>query len=174
MSINRTGLILICCLILTLPLMAKDLPTLSPPNEPGEPLVVTGTVFHADGTTPAEGVDLFVYHADINGYYSGTTIDSSNPRNKANLKTDAEGHFAFRTVRPGGYPNNNVPAHIHFKISHKDYPDQQIDLQFVGDPNHSERAIERSKAAGRFGVIQPLTQDENGTWQGIRDIRLQE
>src|SRR5438552_2458595 len=44
-------------------------PTMSPSvtitntDEPGEPLVMSGTIFHQD-STPAEGVVLYVYHTD--------------------------------------------------------------------------------------------------------------
>jgi protocatechuate 3,4-dioxygenase beta subunit len=33
------------------------------------------------------------------------------------LRTDENGKFEFSTVKPKGYPNSTLPAHIHIEIS---------------------------------------------------------
>lgn len=38
-------------------------------NLPGRKLAVSGTVYKADGKTPAEGVIIYVYHTDQTGVY---------------------------------------------------------------------------------------------------------
>lgn len=142
------------------------------PDEPGERLRVTGTVFAADGETPVAGALLYVYHTDIRGYYSGTTTDSSNPRLKVHLRTGADGRYEFRTIKPGAYPGGGPPAHIHYVVSGTDYPEQRHDLHFEGDPRITERQAERSRELGRFGDVRPLERDEEGVLRCVRDIRL--
>src|SRR5262249_25559084 len=49
---------------------ATSVAVLAGPEEPGERLVVTGTVFAPDGVTPAPGVFLYVYNTDATGHYN--------------------------------------------------------------------------------------------------------
>ena len=37
---------------------------IAPSDEPGEPILIRGTIYHNDGKTPASGVILYVYHTD--------------------------------------------------------------------------------------------------------------
>ncbi len=39
-------------------------------DEPGQSLVISGTVFAPDGTTPVPGARLDVYQTDAEGYYT--------------------------------------------------------------------------------------------------------
>lgn len=151
---------------------SEKIMTLTSAGEPGELLTVSGIVFHADGTTPAPGVALYIYHADARGYYSEATTDASNPRLKATFETDSAGRYAFNTIKPGGYPGSTIPSHIHYQLSAEGYPEQRVELRFVGDPRLSAEAIERSRQAGRFGTIQPLEGDADRGWRCVRDIRL--
>lgn len=54
--------------------------------------------------------------------------------------TDAEGHYVFRTVKPGAYPFRNFvnswrPAHIHFSIFGSGFAQRLItQMYFEGDP----------------------------------------
>jgi hypothetical protein len=43
---------------------------LAPPDEPGEQLEISGTIYQQDGKTPAAGVVLYMYHTDSKGLYS--------------------------------------------------------------------------------------------------------
>lgn len=142
------------------------------PEEPGEPLEVRGTVVAPDGETPVPGVELYVYHTDRDGYYSGQTTSSANPRIKATLRTDSEGRYSFATIRPGAYPASGVPQHIHFVVRLDDGIEERHDMHFEGDPLLSERMIERSRQAGRFGSVRPVERDDEGIWQAVFDLRL--
>ena len=93
---------------------ATSVATLSDPKEPGEPLLVTGRVFAADGTTPAAGVVLFVYHTDAKGHYN--RWPGSAPRLKGWMKTGPDGRYEYRTIRPGAYPGGRTAAHVHTQM----------------------------------------------------------
>src|SRR6185312_2403790 len=42
--------------------------TIVGPDEPGEPLTISGTIYAPDGHTPLEGITLWVYHTDATGH----------------------------------------------------------------------------------------------------------
>jgi protocatechuate 3,4-dioxygenase beta subunit len=53
---------------------------LAPPDEPGGPLVVSGTVRDAAGK-PIAGALIYVFHADAKGYYApARAMDEPNAR----------------------------------------------------------------------------------------------
>jgi catechol 1,2-dioxygenase len=101
------------------------------PDEPGEPLLMTGRVVSSDGV-PLAGAVLEVWHADAQGLYSGfSDIPAGLLRGK--IVTDADGRFQLRTVAPAPYtiphdgPTGRMiaacgwhpwrPAHIHLIVS---------------------------------------------------------
>jgi protocatechuate 3,4-dioxygenase beta subunit len=90
--------------------------TIAGKNEPGEPLEIRGVIYQKDGRTPAPGVILYVYHTDAKGYYSpapGQTQGRRNGHLRGWMKTDAQGRYELRTIRPAPYPSRDNPAHIH-------------------------------------------------------------
>ena len=98
--------------------------------------------------------------------------DNTNPRLHGTVRTDAEGRYRLRTIRPAPSPGGGVPAHIHFRISGGGFPDQRADLNFEGDPYLSDRAVERSRQRGRFGSVRPLEKGEDGAWHVVFDLEL--
>jgi len=66
--------------------------------------------------------------------------------------TDAEGYYAFRTVKPGAYPfRNHVnswrPAHIHFSLFGSGFAQRLItQMYFEGDPLIRHDSIARTVA----------------------------
>ena len=64
---------------------------LASPSEPGDPLVIEGTLYEADGETPVSDLLIHVYHTDAEGYYSPNNTRADNPRIQGDLHTDAEG-----------------------------------------------------------------------------------
>ncbi len=85
-------------------------------DEPGRPLLVSGRIYGPDGKTPLEGVTLYVYHTDNTGLYPGDGINPA-PRLRGWMKTDREGRYEFRTIKPASYPNSSNPEHVHTKAS---------------------------------------------------------
>jgi protocatechuate 3,4-dioxygenase beta subunit len=123
-------------------------------GEPGEPLVVSGTVFAPDGVTPAPCVLLYVYQTDATGVYN--TQRNAPPRIRGWLRTDAQGRFRFTTIVPGAYPSGRQAAHIHTQLWGGGHEWQwNNDILFEGDPNVGERERQRSAGLGRFAFIKP-------------------
>jgi protocatechuate 3,4-dioxygenase beta subunit len=142
-------------------------------DEPGEPLVVSGTVYKPDGKTPAEDITVYVYHTDAEGYYRKGTTSSSNPRLKGTMITNAEGKYEFRTIKPGSYPQGRAAAHIHYVISGKGHEKQYGELMFEGDPDLSDRARANAAKDGTFATVRPLTRGNDGVWRCVRDLKLE-
>ena len=150
---------------------ATAVAVLAGPEEPGDRLVVTGTVFAPDGVTPAPGVFLYVYNTDSAGYYNRDR--GSPPRLHGWIRTGADGRYEYRTVRPASYPGSRIPAHVHTQLWGGGYPPQAgPELNFDGDPFLKESDRERSTKLGRFAFIRPLRKDANGVWRAEHDLRL--
>lgn len=112
---------------------------LAPAGEPGQPLQVRGTVVSPDGS-PVSGASLYIYQTDHEGYYGvKPESDNQNPRLKLYLRADAEGAWAFETVKPGSYPGRRIPAHIHFQVSAPGHAPKIFEIVFEGDSMVTDR-----------------------------------
>ncbi len=149
--------------------------TLAMPDEPGESLIISGTMYQPDGKTPAPGVVLYVYHTDNTGLYSPAPNQQHGKRHghlRGWMKTDAQGRYAFKTIRPAAYPNQAIPQHIHPIIYQEGKGYYWIDdFLFEDDPLLTESEKSNQLKRGGTGVIS-LTKDKQGVWMGTRDIIL--
>lgn len=73
--------------------------------------------------------------------------------------------------RPAGYPNSNLPAHIHIEIAVPgDEPRTFIsEILFADDPRLTNEVRERSLREGL--VIFPVTRSTNGEWRVQADFQ---
>jgi protocatechuate 3,4-dioxygenase beta subunit len=144
--------------------------TLVQPGEPGPSLTVSGVVYRPDGQTPAPGVTLYVYQTDVRGLYNEP--GQATPRIHGWMKTDGQGRYSYRTIRPGAYPNNRIPAHIHTQLWGPDVPPQwNEDLNFADDPFLPASDAARSATLGVFAfVASPRTAD--GGLHAVHNLRL--
>lgn len=143
-------------------------------DEPGQSMIVTGTVYGPDGETPLAGIKIHVYHTDARGYYS---IDGQNERQhriNGTMTTNSEGKYEYLTIKPASYPNSRIPAHVHYQVSGPGYESQRFELQFQDDPFLSQAEKEREANKGRFAKIVMLEKDENGVLRGELNIKMQE
>ncbi|CAN5800257.1 hypothetical protein BH20VER1_BH20VER1_15020 [soil metagenome] len=86
---------------------------IAPPTEPGPPLLVRGQVLKTDGSPAADAV-IFAYHTDAAGLYDEQGKGPHSWRLRGWVKADRDGRFTFETIRPGAYPNQKIPPHLHF------------------------------------------------------------
>lgn len=144
---------------------------IGPTSEPGEPMAIEGTVRRRDGTVAA-GVIVYAYHTDSQGIYPrGST---RHGRLRAWAKTNAEGYYRFDTIRPGAYPDNANPQHVHMHIIEPGKVTYVIsDVVFDDDPLRQTARHNRQDQPdlGGSGLTHPK-KDSRGVWRVRRDIVL--
>ena len=144
-------------------------------GEPGEPLEMQGVVYQVDGKTPAPDVILYVYHTDATGHYAPAPGQSRGRRHghlRGWMKTDREGRYRFRTIRPAPYPGRDIPAHIHPIVKEPGKNEYYLD-EYVFDDDPLLTREKRSKLENRGGSgIVELSQNPEGVWTGRRDVVL--
>jgi protocatechuate 3,4-dioxygenase beta subunit len=145
-------------------------------TEPGEPMIISGTIYLPGGKTPAKGAMLSVWQTDTKGNYieGGGGAGELHPRIHGRMKTGPHGRYEFRTIKPAPYPNNSAPAHVHGHVSAPGFPEYPIIYYFEGDKSITEknRSELNSNRGGTPSIIR-LTLDRNGVLIGYRDIILE-
>jgi protocatechuate 3,4-dioxygenase beta subunit len=142
-------------------------------EEPGERLAVAGRVFSPDGRTPAQGVTVYAYNTDAQGYY-GENHKEYPPRLYGWMKTDGDGRFELRTIRPGWYPGMQVPAHVHFELWGSGYPLQWTEeLKFEGDRHITPSMLAEDAQKAGFRTIQRVVRGDDGTLACNFSIKMQ-
>lgn len=144
---------------------------IAPVGEPGTPLVVEGTVRTLDGK-PAAGIVVYAYQTDRGGIYpQGST---RHGRLRGWVRTDSEGRYRFDTIRPGGYPGEDIPEHIHMHVIEPGKATYYVDdIHFTDDPRLVGRHRQNAERGGRGGngLVTP-TKDAEGLLKVRRDITL--
>lgn len=150
-------------------------------KEPGQKLVISGTVYQADGKTPAKDVVIYYYHTNPSGLYvhDPRKKRSMAPNEKGQthgylrgwIKTGADGRYAIYTVRPGVYPTRDEPAHIHLTIKEPGLNEYYID-DMVFDNDILLSAAKRRNLENRGGSGILRTYRKDSVEYGKRDILL--
>ncbi|MDJ0840298.1 MAG: hypothetical protein QNK37_27560 [Acidobacteriota bacterium] len=136
-------------------------------DTPGVPILIEVVVYEADGKTPVAGALVEVYHSA-----HSAVPDTHEHHHEGVTRTNADGRFRIRSVRPGPFPDVGMPAHIHVIIEPPRGRKHFLELHFADDPNLTRAQVRRDKARGEFGYIRPLKKDENGLYRGCWKIRL--
>jgi protocatechuate 3,4-dioxygenase, beta subunit len=143
-------------------------------NEPGEPLIVSGTIYSPDGNQPLAGITLYVYQTDATGVYTTSGGDNRGTRIHGVMRTNAQGQYEFRTIKPGSYPNSRNPAHIHAYVSGPGYPEYWIDeYLFADDPFIKDEDKRTASGQGTFSPIVSPTRGADGILRAVRNIRIE-
>jgi protocatechuate 3,4-dioxygenase beta subunit len=152
---------------------------IAPEGEPGVPFRIVGTVRTAAGAA-AGNVIVYAYHTDAGGIYPrGSELDNDvthrHGRLRAWVRTGEDGRYRFDTIRPSGYPNSDIPAHVHMHVIEPGRCTYYIDdILFEDDPRLDPATRKRMyRGRGGGGIAQP-TRDESGRWLVRRDIVLGE
>jgi protocatechuate 3,4-dioxygenase beta subunit len=145
-------------------------------SEKGVPMIVVGKVLDSNGK-PKSGVIVYAYQTNSSGIYpeSSAVRDPETRRQgtlRAWVKTDTSGRYALDTIRPGSYPNSDLPEHIHFHIVEPGCSTYYIDdIMFTDDPKLTPKQIRRiAKNRGGNGISTPVMKE--GVWHVTRDIYL--
>jgi protocatechuate 3,4-dioxygenase beta subunit len=131
---------------------------IAPAEELGVPLIVRGQVFQPDGRTPAGDIVVHSYHRDAKGFDFGPGDNTMTTwRLQGWIKTDKEGRFEFRTIRPAPDNLGREGSHVHFTFESPNLGKQWAPvLFFVGDPLLSEAKRRESAKEGEFGWIREI------------------
>jgi protocatechuate 3,4-dioxygenase beta subunit len=134
-------------------------------NEPGELLHVSGVVKDQAGR-PVHNALVFVYHTNASGLYNPHGMDESNPRLFGYMRTDEHGRYAFRTIRPGAYPDQREPVeqHIHMILVAEQCKDLETRIGFADDPFWAGRTPPKWAAQ--------VSRNERGEFVCTRDVEL--
>lgn len=100
----------------------------------GDPLRVRG-VARDLACAPLANAVVEIWQADARGMYDHDYGDGRTFL-RASLRTDAQGRYAFETIRPAPYgmARSKRPAHIHFKVRAAGRPELVTQLYFHDDP----------------------------------------
>lgn len=110
----------------------------------GERIVVHGQVLDSSGRPQANTL-IEIWQANAGGRYrhhNDVYLAPLDPNfgGCGRCVTDSNGHYAFRTIRPGPYPFRNNgsdwrPAHIHFSLFGEAFVQRLVtQMYFEGDP----------------------------------------
>jgi protocatechuate 3,4-dioxygenase beta subunit len=128
----------------------------------GRPGRATGEVIYVHGRVldpscqPVKGALVEIWQANTWGRYDHEK-DAGNPRpldpnfqSWAEMLTDAEGRFRFKTIKPGAYPADDNgwvrPPHIHFRISRRGFHELITQMYFAGEPLNDPDLIRKELA----------------------------
>ena len=149
---------------------------IAPKSEPGASMIVVGRVLNPNGR-PQPGIVVYAYQTNSKGIYpESSAVRVFETRRQGTLrawvKTDASGRYAFDTIRPGSYPADDIPEHIHFHVIEPGCSTYYIDdIMFTDDPKLTPKQIRRiARNRGGNGISTPLKKD--GVWYVTRDIHL--
>lgn len=145
---------------------------IAPADEPGDRMMIEGMVRDTAGS-PVSGIIVYAYHTDDRGIYPDG--ETRHGRLRAWAKTDTQGRYLFETIRPAGYPNVRVPAHVHMHVIEPDRCTYYIDDIHFADDDRLTEAQRRRMGRGRGGpgLVTP-ERGQDGAWRVTRDIVLGE
>jgi catechol 1,2-dioxygenase len=133
---------------------------------PGPVMFVNATFRDRQGN-PIEGAEVDIWHSSTEGFYENQDPVQADMNLRGKFFTDRDGHMAFRSIKPSGYPipiagptgdllraqrrHNMRPAHLHFLAS-KDGFKTLISQIYVADDKFIDSDVQ-------FGVTRHLIGD---------------
>ena len=133
-------------------------------GEPGTKIRVLCTITDIKGK-PVPDALVYLYQTDSKGWYAADAphiLQNSGDMEHARLfgyvKTDASGNFELQTVKPSGYPQSDLPAHIHIHITKPGYRSYVSEFLFDDDPR-LKGDIRANSIQNRFMISKPEKAD---------------
>ncbi len=145
-----------------------------------------GTVTHVSGRIidtrgqVVRGAMVEIWQCDANGIYDHPGDRGQRRRDSAfqgygRVEVDGGGRYAFRTIRPVGYPGRT--PHIHFKVHAPGMGRLTTQMYVAGEPQNARDGVLRSirDASARESVVVHLSRADDlevGALKGIFNIVL--
>ena len=132
-------------------------------KEPGTKIIVKGVILNLNGKPVANAL-VYIYQTSSEGWYSDTAphiLQNEGDRKHARLfgyfKTNSQGSFEFETIKPKGYPNSDLPAHIHFEVN---YENKSLITELLFDDDPRLIGDRRTKALQQQFILSANTGTE--------------
>ena len=115
-------------------------------EEPGERIELAGRVFNEPDCEPVADAVLDIWQANAEGFYYNLE-SAAAPGDyllRGRVRTDGEGRFRVRTVRPGAYrtgPRSWRPSHVHVMVSGPSLLPLTTQVYLPGDPHLATDAL---------------------------------
>jgi len=145
---------------------------------PGRKIKVIGTIKNAEGKPVASAL-VYLYHTDARGWYASDAPhvsmnegDMRHARLFGYVRTDKDGKFELHTIKPSGYPQSNLPAHIHVHIDANDYQSFVTEFLFDDDQRLVGKIRENS-TRNSFMISKPEKTESPFTQKFSYPITLQ-
>jgi len=104
---------------------------------------------------------VYLYQTDAKGWYAADAPhilvnegDMRHARLFGYVKTDKNGRFELHTVKPSGYPQSDLPAHIHVHIDATGFSAFVNEFLF-DDDERLIGEIRQSSVRNRFIIAKP-------------------
>ena len=138
-------------------------------------MLIKGTVYQADGRTPAANVIIYAYHTNEKGIYPTRGDEKGWARRHGYIrgwvKTNAQGQYRFYTFKPASYPSRTEPAHVHLTVKEPGINEYWIDsIEFDDDPLVTSTHMQNKRNRAGSGIIS--LSSKNGLLLAQRDIYL--
>lgn len=152
----------------------------------GDVIYVRGQVLD-DQNNPVADALVDVWQANTHGRYDHEKDPNPAPLDKnfqgwAQIRTDKQGHYRFKTIKPGSYPVNEEwsrPPHIHFKVSKRGYHELTTQMYFPDEELNDKDGIlqdtpEEDREKLFIAFTESMTDDELGSKRGVFNIVLRQ
>ncbi len=149
----------------------------------GDLLLVQGQVL-TPNDSPVTNALVEIWQTNAWGRYQDRRDRSDMPwdpnfQGYGHVTTDANGAYAFRTIRPAGYGQGYFrrTPHIHFRISGSYFDRLTTQMYFAGEPENANdgplNRISDSNTRKRLIVdLQPVQEQGTRMWRGLFNIVL--
>jgi protocatechuate 3,4-dioxygenase beta subunit len=127
------------------------------PRAAGEWLDLGGNVVDGRGRA-IDAAEIEIWQCDVHGSYrhprgAASQVDAAF-QGFGSTRSDAQGRYRFRTIRPVPYPGRT--PHIHVRLRHPSFGELTSQLFVAGDPGNERDAIYRQLSPADRALVDLL------------------
>ena len=149
-----------------------------PGRAAGQVVEVSGRITNREGK-PVADARVEIWQANTHGRYTHPSDRNPAPLDPnfegfAELTTDAEGRYRFKTIKPGAYPEESGvmrAPHIHFEVRGRTNR-LVTQMYFAGEALNDTDRFLASAAGNQERLIVPFQRSADGLLSGVWDVVL--